>query len=369
MDPIGVNRFFCTSLAQVAYEMQGVPTAREWLRKGISLNQMHAQGWTALAELEESEGKLEDARANYKEAIEFYENVRQHKKSRLGDKWRNVYMNWARLEEQSNVNEAGEIYLRAAQVFPNDWTILTRFATTMWNGKSRLSHTGVQSIFERACKVAGSRHADPHRLYALYESSLSNYIRARAIFFLGAETVLQSYIKEDRDDRGLSSLFCDWGRFEFKQMNQPKRARILLEEALRFAPLNHVDLRSKILCSIAELEVSCQNYYVAKHYACLSINESENKGSHSLKAWMIWAKACDGLGDEKMANNCRAQAKIQQRKEIHLFEDGSTLTSAGRSPRLFDDSNLKKMLCKTPWQKKMMIHKVRDVTFSQNCIK
>ena len=153
--------FFYTSMAHVAYEMHGPMKAEEWLRKSISLNVMHAQGWNALGELLESEGNIQSARDVYIEATTFYEDIRfnKNKSLRQGDKWRTVYMNWALMEENiGNYEKAGEIYLNAAKLFPKDWNILTTFAIAMSKGKNRLDHKGIKSIFERACVVSGTRY-------------------------------------------------------------------------------------------------------------------------------------------------------------------------------------------------------------------
>jgi len=165
--------FFCTSLAHAAYEMEGVQKAAEWLRKGVSLNPMHAQGWASLGELEESEDNFDAARKVYADAVEKYEEVRlkKGKTLRMGDKWRNVYMNWASMEERlGNISQAGEIYLKAAKVFPKDWNILTTFALTMVKSQGGLSHAGIKSIFGRACDIVGSRYDLNH--YSLIDSTL-----------------------------------------------------------------------------------------------------------------------------------------------------------------------------------------------------
>lgn len=380
--------FFYTSLAHVAYEMDGAIKAMDWLKKGIDLNPMHAQGWTALGELHESEGNFEEAREVYKEASNYYEKVRlkEKKMMRLGDKWRNVYINWAKMEEKAGrVSQAGEIYLKAAKVFPKDWNILTTFAIAMAKDRKRLSHTDIKSIFERACNIAGSRcvfiftsrnacirnydshtlgeflfffrHANPYRQYAKYEISLSNHLRARSIFYLGAEAVAKSPDERECRDRGLDALFYDWGLLEFKYMENPDGARLLFDKALELASLDNKELRAKIYCSIGEIELRNKNYYVTKHFACLSINESENNGTK--EAWSLWANVADLLEQEEMADYCREQAKIQAMKEMKFWIDDD-LTAA----KLMKGFNLKNMLCKTPWNKKLMYQAMEDVSYT-----
>jgi len=354
--------FFYTSLAHAAYELEGVQEASKWLRKGVSSNPMHAQGWVSLGEIEQSEENYEEARKIFNEAIEIYEDVRLKKKKniRMGDTWRNVYLTWAKMEEKlGNIDKGAEIYLRAAKVFPKDWNILTTFAISMTKKKSKLSRPEIKSIFERACNLSGKSHANPYRQYALYERSLSNYKESRAIFLTGAESVSTSYNRSLREqDYGLTALFYDWGLMEHEKMKSLKRARVLLDEALSLVSLD-TKLRANILCSIGNLEFSRKNYYVAKHFACLSINESENIGCQ--EAWLLWAKVADNFGEKKLANNCRIQADIQAQKKKALFIDEDDPLAGAK---LMKEADVKKMLCKTPWERKLMFESTEGLSLA-----
>ena len=202
-----------------------------------------------------------------------------------------------------------------------------------------------------------NRHANPYRLYANHEISLSNHARATAIFLLGAEAVLKSLGEFHDDSKGLSALFYDWGRFEKDHMKNAKRAKVLLDEALRLTTPNDSELRSNILYNMGELEFQDKKYYIAKHFACLSINESEINGSK--EAWTLWANVAKRLGQDKLEQTCLTQAKIQGKKQMKLWTDDESLSPS----QLLKDSNLKDMLGKTPWNRKLFYDNMKDRSF------
>merc|ERR1712207_137508 len=66
--------FAYSALAKVVYEQGKIDESRELLKRAVSVNNgRHAQGWIALAHLEESEGNLESARSIYIAALIQYE--------------------------------------------------------------------------------------------------------------------------------------------------------------------------------------------------------------------------------------------------------------------------------------------------------
>lgn len=352
--------FFYTSLAQVAYESDGISAARDWLRKGVERNTMHSQGWVALAQLEESEGNLEEARIIYREAVQNYEKIRYSKKNkkqvRLGDKWNIVYINWAKLEEKLGENtQAIEVYVKATRVFPRDWGIWSKLAVLISHNQNALSHDTVQSTFERACKACGSRNTAPYQKYAEYEISLSNYVRAREIYYTGAKAVSDAYFDQER---GLASLFYDWGVLELKKLNNPVRAEKLFDRAMCMVSHDNNELRAKIYWRIGSIESKRGNYYAAQHFVSLSIHEHPSVG-----AWELWSSIATRLGNYKLAESCLEQANTLKKKTPAdgTFFDGDNLSTIA----LVDGGSWKTMLCLSPWRKKLFNDDAKEKNYEQ----
>jgi tetratricopeptide (TPR) repeat protein len=191
--------FAYSSLASVAYEQTQPDEARRWLQKSLQVNNgRHAQGWIALAQLEEAEDNTEKARLVCMAAIAKYErgliemrqryknnrhyNNLEEKKSvmkpiltsltnpldvknlllakvpryRSGDKFLKVYRNWARLEERyGSFDSVDQVYDRASLAFPLEYKLTldwARFHATMRN------HDRARSLFMEACTKASSRY-------------------------------------------------------------------------------------------------------------------------------------------------------------------------------------------------------------------
>ena len=195
------------------------------------------------------------------------------------------------------------------------------------------------------------RHANPYRQYALYETSLSNHLRAREIYYIGAESIREDFASNNFQGKGAAALYYDWGLLEFEQFQNHSLAKMLFFEALRLASIEKKELRAKIYYHLGLLEFSLKNYYVAKHFACLSISENEN--DIRKEAWELWANVADELGQSRIAMNCREQSKIQERKLTNL----DSITAV----KLMKDPEMKKMLCKTPWKRKLMYNNVDSV--------
>ena len=160
-----VSRCFAySSLAQVAYELGDINKCRSWLQKAAAVNDgRSAKGWLALARLEESEMNLDAARSVCVTAVNQYEKgllkqqlqkksanrkfptrqmadptltatvdpvelknqmLKLAPKYRSGDKFLNVYRNWARIEEKQGATEAVDyVYSRASIAFPGEWKL------------------------------------------------------------------------------------------------------------------------------------------------------------------------------------------------------------------------------------------------------
>lgn len=356
--------FFCTSMAQVAYHLDGVDEARKWLRRGLASNSMHAQGWVALAQLEESELRYDKAREVYGEGCAVYERARERTKFvRSGDRWNILYAKWAKMEEHIGKSLlAGEVYLRASNLFPKDWSIWSRYAHLMAQEKDLFSYQQVKAVLEQACVVARTRHSYPFWQYAKYEMSLSNHQRARSIFLRGAQTVLDSF---DGQERGLARLYYDWGKLEYKHMKDYITAQPLLDKALSLArssstPEIRKDLTSQIYFTKAQMQYSLEKYHKAHHFVCLSLYETgtnDNVGS-----WRLWAKILDRLKNEKLASECREQARMFQDNDVGnnllMNESLSFITT------LRDNDEFKNMLCKAPWTKKIFYNNIEEKRIS-----
>ena len=193
--------FVYSALAAVAYERNQIDIARKWLHRSLQLNNgRHSQGWVALAQLEETLGDTDKARSVCVNAIANYERglieTRQrykknplHKKRRQtttavddtkskielssnaldvqntllksvpkyrsGDKFINVYRNWARLEEKYGTFEGvDQVYERASIAFPLAYKVVMDWASyhaTMHN------YDRARSLYIQACNRASNR--------------------------------------------------------------------------------------------------------------------------------------------------------------------------------------------------------------------
>ena len=176
--------FIYNSLSYVAYARRDIEECRSLLNRSLDVNNMHAQGVIALAQLEESEGNINDARKVYRDAIgryekkrigrstksnprgikdetttnpfhpsSFLENNSEYSSSYMGDKWINVFRSWARMEEiHGNYETAHIVFSRALRLFPESTVLLTEWA------KLQVENGEIQKgklLFEAACQRAG----------------------------------------------------------------------------------------------------------------------------------------------------------------------------------------------------------------------
>lgn len=249
------HSFAYSALAGVAYEQGDVSEARRWLYRSIETNDgRHAQGWLALAQIEEAEGDVEKALTVCEASIIRYEkglleaqqrykqkgssprsrynnNINRQRKSddeldiidkfpkdpttsngieegllksipkyRSGDKFHGVYRHWARLEGRyGTYDNTNRVYERASIAFPFDYKISLDWAR--YHSKLR-NVEKAQSLYTEACNRASRRHhvADPYREYAAFEMDLGQYEQARNILFLGAQKLTPRRSSSDDDD-------------------------------------------------------------------------------------------------------------------------------------------------------------------------
>mmetsp|Transcript_20891 Transcript_20891/g.43929 ORF Transcript_20891/g.43929 Transcript_20891/m.43929 type:complete len:1019 (-) Transcript_20891:109-3165(-) len=368
--------FVYTSLSYVSYEKGQIREAKNLLRQSLHINDgMHAQGVIALAQLEESEGNIEEARKIYRECIMSYEKKRrsrsplrprqsenenisnQFSKSYAGDKWASVFKSWARMEEIHGTFETAHIiYSKAARLFPNNVNLLIRWAQLLAEhgdvDKARL-------LFEASCHRAGDRNADPYRLFAEFEMKMLNFAEAQSILFRGAQAVSESSRASVDGKSGLATLFHTWGVCEVHLGNRD-RAEVLFDDALRVTGSGESDsaIRSLILYSLARLYFLKGEYILAQHCIGLSLKENLLPGGNS-RIWRLWARVAKRMENEHLAKQCMEQWRLRCREERGgNASDLSRLLSdrnVESSPRLPERTGLvmKEMLGKSPWYNKI----------------
>jgi tetratricopeptide (TPR) repeat protein len=375
-----------------------VDECRVWLKKAIRASQgRQAKAWVALAQMEEAEGNISAARATCIAALAQYErglvqrsqsdcyankqgqqitkrvllgtsvfgrNVidqnnssdnsndevaaiknsfwRQVPVYRSGDRFYQVYRNWARLEERHGTMESvDEVYQRAIMAFPNDWTFRVDWA--MYYQKQMQLPTGrARELFSLACSKAAHRHGDPCRLYAQLEMSLGNYEQARKILFRGSVAMSelagssgggsssssgrQRHCSISQD--GLAELYHTWGVCEWHLDNLP-RAQNLFDHALRMTNddltsrarggtissggstgSDSSKLRSLILYSMARLHNYRGDHLLAQHCIGLALKECTTIP----RIWDLWARVAEKMGNDALSEKCQQQADLVRSK-------------------------------------------------------
>lgn len=368
------HSFALSALASVAYEIGNIDEARRWLYQSIEMNNgRHAQGWLALAEIEEAEGNVEEALKICEASIIRYEHglmearkrykggVKPKKKShasgkkdpnfkrdriqnqdykervdldksfmdlsklkevdrsllksippkyRSGDKFLAVYRHWAHLEGRyGTYDSCNRIYKRASMAFPLDYKIQLDWARYHANIRSHRA----QKHFVEACSRASTKDAKPYREYALFEMSLGEYEQARKILFRGAQAVARSSDggTGKRNQLELARLYVSWAVCEWHLENIP-RVEILFDHALRLTEVGSdegSELRTFVLFCIAQLE-----YYEREelHLAqnCIGLCLKENSlPGGNAPVWNLWAKIARGLKNSHLEDECLNEAK------------------------------------------------------------
>jgi len=376
------HSFALSALASVAYEQGSVDEARQWLYQSIETNNgRHAQGWLALAEIEEAEGNMEEARKVCEAAIIRYEkglvearerykrdsNLMNHQshgkknysnpnkhdqnrnrgdgerldidkpymdptkseevergllhwipKYRSGDKFLAVFRHWARLEGRyGTFDRCNKIYDRASKAFPLEYKISLDWARFHANIKSHEA----RKHFVEACSRASTKDAEPYREYASFEMSLGEYDQARKILFRGAQAVARSPDggTGKQNQQELARLYVTWAVCEWHLRNIP-RVEVLFDHALRLTEVGSdegSELRSFVLFCIAQLE-----YYEREelHLAqhCVGLCLKENSlPGGNAPIWSLWAKISRGLKNSRLEEKC-----VNETERCHmLLED------------------------------------------------
>jgi len=329
--------FAYTALAFLSYEKGEVDDCRYWLRKSVSLNKgRHSQGWVALAQMEEAEGNVDGARAVCIGAISQYERWLLKKYGKLqfegdpmamketlfrhtvpqyrsGDKFVNVFRNWARLEQKHGHPESvDEVYTRATIAFPYDWKLAVNWAQY----HASVGHADrARELFTEGCKRAKNRHADPYRLYAEYEMCSGNYEEARQVLFRGAQAMSSSSDGSFGFRGGLAELYHTWAICEW-HLGDLSRAEVLFDDAMRLVDSGDdgAKLRSFILYSVARLEFFRGEYELAQHCVGLCLKENAMPGGNS-EIWDLWADVASAMDNEELVRQCNEQAVALKKEE------------------------------------------------------
>ena len=377
--------FFYTSLSFVSYAQGHKRDSRTLLRQSLDVTGgMHAQGVIALAQLEESEGNIEQAREVYRAALLSYEDKRrsrtyrqtspdqgsesvergnQYARSYSGDKWINVVKSWARMETIHGTYESTHIVLgKAAKLFPNDVSLLIQWADLQAShGEAKKARL----LYEAACHRAGSRSADPYQSFAEYEMKKMNYVESQAILIQGAQALsdvdnLDACV--DVGKSGLARLFHTWGVCEY-HLGNPSRAEQLFDNALRLTGSKEGDatMRSLILYSMARLEYSRGEYILAQHCIALSLHENLLPGGNSL-TWKLWYQIAEKMHNHHLATRCKEQALLRYEEERGGAISGLSRLLGSSNGRLSErtGSAMKEMFRKTPWHGKVSPTEVID---------
>jgi tetratricopeptide (TPR) repeat protein len=303
-----------------------------------------------LAQLEESQHNIDQARKIYGEALSIYElrrgvtkvgKLKKHlKPPKLGDKWIHVYFSYARFEEKyGSYEDVNDVYSRAASLFPMNSEVLVRWATFQ-RQLGRLDRAA--ALFELACKRAGSRDPKPYRLYAEFQMSTGDFRRARSILFLGAQS-LSEFPNSPKQNEELARLFHTWAIVEW-HLDKLDRAESLFDHSLRLidSGCNGAENRSLVLYSIARfLFYARKDYILSQHCICLALSESLTPGG-SPGIWSLWAKVAEATSNMDLKKKCLLQMEtLVAQDSIEMSFDMNTRELHG-------------MMRRAPWQRKLL---------------
>ncbi len=401
------HSFALSALASVAYELGNVDEARRWLYQSIETNNgRHAQGWLALAEIEEAEGNVKEAleiceasiiryehglmearkrykgtnkpeggkrgsfnkneaKPNHREGVDLdksFMDLTKLKevdrsllksippKYRSGDKFLAVYRHWAHLEGRyGTYDSCNRIYHRATKAFPLDNKIQLDWARYHANIRSRRAITH----FVEACSRA--KDAEPFREYALFEMSLGDYEQARTILFRGAQAVGKSPDggSGKRNQLELARLYVMWAVSEW-HLSNISRTQTLFDHALRLTEVGSdegSELRTFILFCIAQLEYyERDELHLAQNCIGLCLKENSLPGGNA-PVWNLWATIARDLNDEHLEDECLAEAKRCKMELEDLSEDQSSAFDTMNM--LKESENIQNLMRQKPWFDKL----------------
>lgn len=392
--------FAFSALACVSYELGDIDEARRWLHRSVETNNgRHANGWLALAQLEEAEGNTEkalhicqasimkyekgliDARHRYKKKRGSGPSHHRKEKSsggrpplsfdsaanpeeiknkllesvptyRSGDKFINVFRHWIRLESRFGTFEsANQVYERATRAFPRDFRLSLDFAeyqaTLRNNDRAR-------TLFVDACSKASTGHADPYWKHAAFEMSLGNFPQAQKILFRGAQAVSKSSDGGLGNRRGLAELFVTWAMCEWHLKNIP-RSEVLFDHALRLTDSGEEgsELRSFILFCVARLEFhERREFHLAQHCIGLCLKENRLPGGNA-DVWELWAEVAREMENTQLEEQCHTLAA-----KCKLDNPASSSPMILTTQDIIKHSQMGQWMRPQPWQEKLQAQQV-----------
>lgn len=381
--------FAYSALAAVAFERDEMNAARKWLRRSIRLNNgRHAQGWVSLAQLEEAQGNMEDARATCAEAIAQYEawliesgKRNRHKyrtksnfmrpgsrseegdedgaavdfaslmqrtvpRYRSGDRFLKVYRNWARFEQKHGTPESVDaVFSRASAAFPLAVDLILEWAKYH---ASCHNLDRARCLFTEACHCENRNQMKSYRAFAEFEMSLGNYEDARKIFLEGAEIAARSEDGGASNWRDLSKLYLTWAVCEWHSDNLP-RAGVLFDHAMRQTREgpDGAELRSFVLYSMARFEFSRGGHILAQHCIGVCMKENAMPLGKSM-VWRLWADVASAMKNPRLQEECLHHAEVSMsQQEHHEHPLLGPVNSSSEGLRLGAKQNLFR---RDPWQ-------------------
>jgi len=378
--------FVYTSLSFVSYARGQPRDARTLLRQSLEVNGgMHAQGVIALAQLEESEGNIQGARAVYRGAVSRYEKRRrgrssfhsratkqpqgknvltldkqrnQYTRSFNGDKWINVFHSWARMEQLHGTYETAHVVFgKAARLFPDNVGLLIKWAELQVSNH-RDGTEKARLLYEAACHLVGGMSSEPYWKFAIFEMKSKNFLKAQSVLVIGAQALGEESSSSPDGSSGLALLFHMWGVCEYHLGNH-SRAEELFDDALRVTGSEDGDfttMRSLILYSMARLEFARGEYLLAQHCIGLSLKENLLPGGNSL-IWKLWYEIAEKMENAHLATRCKEQALLRWEEEQGsgtMVSDLSRLLGNGRLPER-TGAAMKDMFRRTPWYSKVCL--------------
>jgi len=355
--------FAFTALSYLAYDKGERLKCRRWLQESLEVEgNSHSQGWLALAQLEESDGRIDAARRIYDEALGQYEKSRSKRwsqskpfrPSRSGDKWIFVYRSWARMEEHHGTfSTANAAYARATKTYRNHSVLYLGWA------KLHARHgrnDRARFLFKVACDKCGGRSAEPYREFAEFEMSRGDHARAKSILYLGAQQLSEATDVSPKGDE-LARLYYTWALCEWYLENFDRTEK-LFDQALRMTNVGEKgsDARSMILQSLARFYFEARaDYIMAQHSICLALKETVTPGRYP-QMWALWAEISDAQGNGHLARSCRDQLA----KDIGTIGTESSDMSSSSLPMMTAPA-MRNMLRKAPW-----FYKLAGITEGEN---
>jgi tetratricopeptide (TPR) repeat protein len=341
--------FAFTALSYLAYDKGERLQCRRWLQESLEVEgTSHSQGWLALAQLEESDGRIEAARRIYDGALSEYEKSRTKKwsqskpyrPSRSGDKWIFVYKSWARMEEHHGTfRTANAVYARATKAYRNHSVLYLGWA------KLHAKHgrdDRARHLFKVACDKGGGRSAEPYREFAEFEMARGDHARAKSILYLGAQQLSEATDVAPKGDE-LAHLYYTWALCEWHLENY-ERTEKLFDQALRMTNVGEKgsDARSIILHSLARFFYEAKSDYIlAQHSICLALKETVTPGRYP-QMWSLWAEISEAQGNDGLARSCRDQLAKDT-----IDAESSDMSSS--SLPMMTAPAMRNMLRKAPW--------------------